>query len=390
MSQQLINHNPDLKRLRDEGFSVRIISGHLVLEHIPYVNSSRQVALGTLVSTLQLSGDRTNKPTQHIAMFSGEHPCKEDGSKLEAIAHSSGRKQLSPELHIDHSFSSKPKGGYDDYFHKMSTYAEIISFPARRIDPLATARPHLPFENHDETSVFRYEDTASSRAGITASSQKLNVPKVAIVGLGGTGSYILDLIAKTPIGEIHLFDGDVFNSHNAFRAPGAADIAELREKPNKVDYFQQKYSVFRNGIVPHPYYLNETNVKLLNSMQCVFLSMDGSNDKASIITHLESTEVPFIDTGIGVQEIDNVLGGIIRVTTSSPAKSDHVQSKISYGDGHKNPYDTNIQVADLNALNACLAVIKWKKMLGFYRDHEHEHHSLYTIDGNHLLNEDSP
>lgn len=390
MSQQLINHNPDLKRLRDEGFSVRIVSGHLVLEHIPYVNSNRQVALGMLVSTLQLSGDKTDKPTQHVAMFSGGHPCKDNGSKLEAITHSSGRKQITPELHIDHSFSSKPRGGYEDYFHKMSTYAEIISFPARKIDPSATARPHLPFEDHDNASVFRYEDTASSRAGITAISQKLNVPKVAIVGLGGTGSYILDLIAKTPIDEIHLFDGDVFSSHNAFRAPGAANITELHQRPKKADYFQQKYNVFRDGIVPHPYYLNETNLELLDSMQYVFLSMDGSDDKASIITHLESTGIPFIDTGIGVQEIDSVLGGILRVTTCSPAKSDHVQSKISYGGGRDNPYDTNIQVADLNALNACLAVIKWKKMLGFYRDHEREHHSLYTIDGNHLLNEDSP
>jgi hypothetical protein len=43
---------------------------------------------------------------------------------------------------------------------------------------------------------------------------------------------------------------------------------------------------------------------------------------------------------------------------------------------------------DLNALNACLAVIRWKRLYGFYRDLEGEHHSLYTIDGNHLLNED--
>jgi hypothetical protein len=50
--------------------------------------------------------------------------------------------------------------------------------------------------------------------------------------------------------------------------------------------------------------------------------------------------------------------------------------------------DSNIQVADLNAFNACLAVIKWKKLLGFCYDHDQEHHSLYTIDGNHLMNVD--
>ena len=31
-------------------------------------------------------------------------------------------------------------------------------------------------------------------------------------------------------------------------------------------------------------------------------------------------------------------------------------------------YATNIQIADLNALNALMAVIKWKKLSGFYQD----------------------
>jgi len=39
-------------------------------------------------------------------------------------------------------------------------------------------------------------------------------------------------------------------------------------------------------------------------------------------------------------------------------------------------------------LNAALAVIKWKKLFGFYFDFEQELSSTYTIDGNHLLNED--
>ncbi len=39
-------------------------------------------------------------------------------------------------------------------------------------------------------------------------------------------------------------------------------------------------------------------------------------------------------------------------------------------------------------LNAALAVMKWKKLRGFYRDLENEHHSTFTTDGNMLLNED--
>jgi hypothetical protein len=54
----------------------------------------------------------------------------------------------------------------------------------------------------------------------------------------------------------------------------------------------------------------------------------------------------------------------------------------------RNEYDRNVQTAELNALNAALAVIKWKKLCGFYIDLEKEHHSTYSIDGNETTNED--
>jgi tRNA A37 threonylcarbamoyladenosine dehydratase len=76
--------------------------------------------------------------------------------------------------------------------------------------------------------------------------------RVAIIGLGGTGSYILDLLAKTPIAEVHIFDGDVFSLHNAFRSPGAPKRDELTD-PKKVDWFGAIYDKMRVGIIRHPY-----------------------------------------------------------------------------------------------------------------------------------------
>jgi hypothetical protein len=52
-----------------------------------------------------------------------------------------------------------------------------------------------------------------------------------------------------------------------------------------------------------------------------------------------------------------------------------------------NDYERNIQVADLNALNAILAVMKWKKLCGFYHDFVQEHDSTYTVNS-HLLTRD--
>ena len=63
--------------------------------------------------------------------------------------------------------------------------------------------------------------------------------KIIILGLGGTGSYILDLVAKTPVKEIHLYDGDTFYQHNAFRSPGAPSSDELRARQTEGDLFQE-------------------------------------------------------------------------------------------------------------------------------------------------------
>lgn len=71
----------------------------------------------------------------------------------------------------------------------------------------------------------------------------------------------------------------------------------------------------------------------------------------------------------------------------------HVREKkrIGLSAGAANDlYAKNIQIADLNALNAALAVIKWKKLFGFYLDLDDEHHCTYTLDGNMLLNDDTP
>ena len=81
----------------------------------------------------------------------------------------------------------------------MTAYVAILSGPAVAIDSSMTARtfPPIPVEKEDD-SPFCYLDTASSRAEITKIMAKLEKQKIAIVGLGGTGSYVFDLVAKTP------------------------------------------------------------------------------------------------------------------------------------------------------------------------------------------------
>jgi hypothetical protein len=270
----------------------------------------------------------------------------------------------------------------------VTTYVRILSGPAQTLDSEATAQTFRAIEETEDGPVFNYLDTASSRAGIASLTEKLRDSKIAIAGVGGSGSYVLDLVAKTPVGEIHVLDGDTFLQHNAFRAPGAPSIDELREKPSKVAYFQEIYSKMRQGIIVHEEYLDASNTELLRDMDFVFVALDDGEAKKFVVEKLQEWGTSFVDVGIGIFEANGLLGGQIRVTTSSPSRP-ATNGRIPFGPPDPdNQYGQNVQIAELNALSAALAVIKWKKHVGFYLDLENEHFSVYEIDGNSLLNED--
>jgi hypothetical protein len=274
----------------------------------------------------------------------------------------------------------------------VTPYVAILTGPAQNIDPSVTARTFpLITPDDDSDEPFNYADTASSRAEIVEVTKKLAQRKIAILGLGGTGAYVLDLTAKTPVKEIHLYDGDTFYQHNAFRSPGAPSGDELRARHPKVTYFKNLYAKMHRGIVDHPVYLDAANVEELRCMDFVFVCLDKGSPKKLIVEKLEEFNVPFTDVGMGIQLDENSLGGIVRVTTSTPQKRDHLRSRVSFEDTPgDDDYHRNIQVADLNALNAALAVVKWKKFFGFYRDLKSEHHSQFSLDTSLLLNEDRP
>jgi len=388
MSDRLINHNPDLKRLRDEGYEIEIRHGHLIVRNVPYVNSKKEVLRGVFIVPLgNMSGDSVGKPQDHTIYFTGEIPCDKDGTALSGLINSTQNKTLAEGVFGGHYCSAKPpSGNYDNYYEKVVTYVGIVSHPAEAIDNTCSAKTNQVVESVDPETVFRYLDANSSRGGFEAISSKLKNLKIAIIGLGGTGSYVLDLVAKTPVREIHIFDGDVFYSHNAFRSPGAASLDTLRTRPTKVGYLSTLYSQVHKYIVPHEFYVTPENLDTIAGMDFVFVCIDSGEIKRVIVNRLMSTGIRFVDTGVGVDNIDGLLAGTIRVTTVTPQKNDHVGTRISFSETKDDAYDQNIQIAELNALTAATAVIKWKKLFGFYHDLGKEYNTAYDTDSNEMTN----
>ncbi len=386
MSQQPINHSEDLKKLKSEGFEVEIKDNFLLIHSVPYVDSNTEVKLGVIVSELNLLENKTTQPSNHVVHWIGEHPCHKDGRIISQIQLASSNQDIGSGILVNHSFSNKPQNGYKDYYEKMTRYIEIISNEAQAINSSVTPKTFAPVIYSDNDSIFNYSDTNSIRSEINIISDKFKSQKIAIIGLGGTGSYVLDLISKTTVQEIHLFDDDVFLQHNAFRSPSAASVDELNKKSKKTDYFKSLFSPMRQGIISHPYNITDANITELANMDFVFICIDTGQIKEILIDFLQENDINFIDTGIGVTRVENQLIGQVRTTLGTKDSINSVKKHISFDEEEQNEYSNNIQIAELNMLNATMAVIQWKKLHGFYQELKSEYfHSVYSTNNNVLV-----
>lgn len=396
MSRRPISRSEDLRRLEAEGFTLDVVGGNLVVRDVPFVDTAGAVHRdGALIMALTLAGDTAQAPGDHTASFSGGIPCDSDGNELATIINGKPvpGQDVGGGLVVVATFSMKPAtngGTYPDFYEKATKYIAAISPHALRSDPAATAKVHRPVApDDDDDSPFNYVDTATSRAGIDTVNAKLAGERLAIIGLGGTGEYILDFTSKTQVTQIHVFDADEFLTHNAFRGPGAPAIEELDARPLKVDHFTGIYSRMHRGIVAHPYEITEDNVAELAVMSFVFVSIDNAAAKAPIIEYLIGAGIPFIDVGMGVDLVNGHLAGIVRTTLVSPEKTDHASKRISVVEPDRpDAYKSNIQIAELNARNATDAIILWKKYRGVYADLGTERFTALSIPTNSVVNSD--
>ena len=226
---------------------------------------------------------------------------------------------------------------------------------------------------------FRIPNTFEARAAIGPVQNRIRQQRLAIIGLGGTGAYLLDLVVKTPVKEIHLLDSDHVEWHTFMRAPGAPSVAESDScgtgDLHKVDYYNSKYSPLRNGIHPHCVRLDSSAVlgEFLSThpIDYAFVCIDQAPDRDSprqdvVYQGLSDAGVPFIDSGVSITVEDSAVRGA--VTTSaygagSTAWMDGIPNAKVEGvvGGYR-----NVQLPEVNALAASLAVMEWRRRTGQY------------------------
>lgn len=108
-------------------------------------------------------------------------------------------------------------------------------------------------------------------------------------------------------------------------------------------------------------------------------------------TRTRTAGTPFVDVGMSIEMVKDTLKlvGTCRFTLSTPSKTDHLSRYVPIDeDAEEVIYRQNIQVSDMNALNAQLAVMKWKQLFGFYQDDVHAHNGTFSVNSQSLTRDE--
>lgn len=372
MSRQLASHNDDIRRLVEAGFAVSEDSNYLVVRDIPYLNSSLELATGAFVATLVAIDEHRVQQDDHQVWFAGGHPHGLDGKPIPNLGGGPCSLHLSPamaDVAVERRFSNKPliAQRFADFFEKIESYTNIVAGPAMERYGASPYTFRVVAEVAEDP-VFKFRDTLTSRAEITDLTARFRDEVVAVIGLGGTGSYVLDFIVKTPVAEIRAFDADRFHVHNAFRSPGRVDQSEFDK--TKAEVYLARYDNFRHGLSTKATYIDGSSEDELSGITFAFVCVDKGAARSEIFRALIERKIPFIDVGMGLKRKDLGLGGMLRVTYFPAGHGEETihKSHAPLRDDPDDLYRAKVQIAELNALNAALAVTRYKQIRGFYRD----------------------
>ena len=397
MSNSLINRNEDLSALVSVGYCVKIRGMYLVVENIPYVTENGKIKTAALVTSLDVSGveskENTVPPQNHTVWWTGGTPYTANGESMESYLvckkWETGR-DIGEQIVVYQQWSRKPlEGGkmrkYWNYREKMETYIQEVGDHADAKLPgcLEAAKRGWTPDVKSNTR-FHYMDTNSYRSGTKGIEKRIEEEFVAVIGVGGSGSYLVDILAKTNIKELHLYDDDFMEVHNAFRVAGAARVAELSGSKFKVDWHNDRYTVVRKeGLYVHKMKITKESIEALSACTTVFIAVDDLKVRRMIQRALSKMGILHLSVGIGIEiegEQFDQIGGNVKVEVDYQNKyhshNDNTEPLAVDDerdvDEREDIYGSNIQTAELNMLGAALAITEWKARRGIYRNERDE------------------
>lgn len=368
--QELASRNPFIRDLEEQGYLLDFVNGYFIVYGIPYLDADGALQHGDWASPVNRDAEGAiGAPGEgeHQAWFRGSRPHDGHGRPLK-LGGGEGKVAVSDDFVMDSSFSMKLQEAgqnrlYRSFEEKLHTYIDMITGPAMAAFENATPLRAIEKRASAQDSPLRIPDDLSARYNINDVSFLLRGKKVAIIGLGGTGAYILDFVARTHLEEIRLYDDDKVHLHTIFRQPGFIRRAIGRPK---VEALAGQYGNWHGGIVAVAERVTADNVETLRGLDFVFISVDDGPARFFIADWLSGNGIPFVDTGMGLARSKEGLNGVVRITGvdreafERTAGTAYLPSRTVEG----GEYRKQAQIAELNALNAAWAVIRFKQHFG--------------------------
>lgn len=161
--------------------------------------------------------------------------------------------------------------------------------------------------------------------------------------------------------------------------PGRTEESEFTLP--KAEVYGNRYSNFRDGLTAKAIFIDKDSADELNGVTFAFVCVDKGSSRSAIFDVLLAKKIPFIDVGMGLKRRGGALSGMARLTYYSAEYGPEILRKgfAELADNPKDMYRTNIQIGELNALNAALAVIRFKQIRGFYFNDASYHHLLFDL-----------
>ena len=250
------------------------------------------------------------------------------------------------------TLSYKPEEGYKNAWEALSAYANFLCghYHGMSAEPTRSNRPYtfdLPPQD-DEAAMW---------------TSHVSQEKVAIIGLGGVGSWIADLVVKSDALEVHGWDYDYIESKNILRMPGAVDPRMWINKP-KAEWFKEAYGRVHANVSDHNVKVTSDNVKeVLADTTFAFVAVDLDEDRTMICESLANAGIPFVVAGLSLTREVGQVSFSARIITAYPQSSTWETLLPHVGQAGQEDYGS-LDIADAYSIVAGWAVQSWRKMRG--------------------------
>lgn len=247
----------------------------------------------------------------------------------------------------------RDEANYRDAWEALKTYINAIYGGFRASDPNGSHQAQRPY-----TFLIPGERSRDEVQWLDL----VRGEKIVIVGLGGVGAWIADLLVKADVSEIHGWDDDLIEVKNIIRMPGAVS-PDWIGKP-KAKWFEESY-----GKIHHQVYGHEENVTDNNATEmCTnttfgFVAVDNDEGREIACNTMAEVGIPFIDVGISVNRNCGQVTSSIRLITAS-LYDDVWRKAIPKVDKAGQEIYGKLELPDIAAIAAGLAVQSWRKMRG--------------------------